>query len=681
MVEIISNILNSSGGGSSVPLDTDYQAYVDAVNLAGGSIPSDVQSAENGLVLYMKSVGLWPRAKTINFLFAGGKPATKINVKNPLAYLLSEVSTVPYDEGRGISTSRNNNYYSQPFKSNEYAGIQTDLTVIQYIVDDNAVGETNFSHGFRLTSGGGASIALYPYYGTNEGYHYHGLASHTFASTNSKGLYVHTYNGTAAVVYRNGVKTSTTMTPTAPNIGINRYIGAYNNASVNNGNTPATLVNPTGRQIAIDCLFDRFTDADELAFRTGFNTYILPLLNKNRIENTSHCWFARDKAVYHAGSNKSFFGQVYGPSNTNYSQYIFQLDHATGTITNFRLGTVDQKDDHNEPSIIIRASDSRLVAVYTEHSGSVIRWRISTNPLDISAWGPEQTVDPNASRLFTYPSIFQVTNGDMYIFFRDGPSAGLETANWSYIKSTNGGTSFSGYTTYSNYTYSNATQDPTNSNKIHFVVSEHPGDGDFPNTIGTFYFDASDETFHKTDGTNITASIPLDLTDVTIVQTNNSPVQCWIEDIIVDATGKPRILFFLIPDESTSINKDAYYTEWNGSAWTTPLFLHRAATHYMETDVVPDIDSKWYSPNDAFDRGNPDRIISSKEVNGVCEIHKLERNSSSSFTTTQLTFNSGFDQWRPFTTSAPNNNVFWLNKRYYDDWINLYCQDLRYATF
>lgn len=402
-------------------------------------------------------------------------------------------------------------------------------------------------------------------------------------------------------------------------------------------------------------------------------------LDQKIFPDTSHCWFARDKAVYHSGSNKTFFGQVHGPNNSTYRQYICQLDHATGIITKFQLGTVTEKDDHNEPSILIRASDSKLIAVYTEHSGSTIRWRISTNALDVSAWGSENTVDPNAANSFTYPSIFQVTGGDIYIFFRD---ADVSTSRWSYIKSTNNGTSFSGYTTYSAFTYNNAAQDPTNANIIQFVASEHPGDGDNPNYIVSFYFKADTATFHKTDGTNVTANIPLQAANTTIIKQNSSPVQCWIEDIVVDSTGKPRVLYNLIPDEPTSLDKDEYYSEWTGSAWTTPHLLHRSATHYMETeDLIVNVESKWYAPLGCFDRGNINRIFSSKEVSGVCEIFLLTRVSSSSFTSTQKTFNSPFDQWRPFTTSAPDNNVFWLTKRFYDHWLNTYWQDLRYATF
>lgn len=659
------------------PFEAEYLAYLDALPDA---LTQEQQNAQNSFVVALKTAGLWDRMKTGYFFAFGSKGNAKINLKDPLTYTITEVNTVPFDEGRGIGSDRYSSYFNQPFKSDEYVGIQTDLTVVQYIVDDNTTVDEKFTHGMRVRSATSEAIALFPKFDAN-GYHYHGTASNAFTNANSKGLYVQTYDGTNAVIYKDGTKTSAAASPVVPNISINRFIASQNNATVNGASTPA---NYTGRNISADFLFDRFTDADELAFRNAFTTHILPLLNQQRVENAAHGWFIREKAVYHAGSNKTFFSQCHGPSNANYTQYIFQLDHATGIVTKFALGSVLEKDDHNEPSILIRASDSRLIAAYTEHSGTTLRWRISTNPLDISSWGAEQTFDPNTANVFTYLTTYQVTNGDIYIFFRDAGVSGGSTSRWSYVKSTNNGSSFSGYTTYSDFTYSTAAQDPTNANKIHFIVSEHPGDGDFPNVIGTFYFDASDATIRKTDGTDITANIPVGAAHVTVLQTNNSPVQCWIEDVIVDATGKPRALFNLIPDETTTaLLKDEYYTEWTGSAWTTPHLLHRASTHYMETDIpsVLDIDSKWYAPLGAFDRSNPDRIFSSKEVSGVCEIHKLTRISASSFTSEQLTFGNGYDQWRPFTTSAPTYNVWWTSKRLYDHWLNTFCEDLRYATF
>lgn len=659
-------------------LDADYSAYVDAVELAGAELSDEIKLAQNAFVIELKNDGQWNRMKWGYFFFAGNLAACKVNLKNPATYALT--GTPVFDAGMGVRSNRYSSYLNQPFKSDEYVGLHTDLTVVQYIAEDNTEALAAFSHGMQ-TVGSTRAFGMQPYNTTLLGYKYHGTASIDATTTsNHRGLYVITYDGTNAVWYKDGVKDSDAATPDVATKSINRFILSVNTGATNGAATPTTYYD---KAIALDFGFDRFNDADETAFRSNFTTNILPLIGQKRVENSAHCWFARNRAVYHSGSNKTFFSQVHGPSNANYSQYIFQLDNTTGIVTKFRLGSQTEKDDHNEPSIIIRASDSRLIAAYTEHQGATLRWRVSTNPLDISAWGAEQTFDPNASNIFTYESIFQVTNGDIYIFFRDAAISGGSTSRWSYVKSTNGGTSFSGYTTYSDFTYSNATQDPTNANIIHFIVSEHPGDGDSPNQIATFYFNAGTGTFHTTGGTNITANIPISAAHATIIQQNSLPIQCWIEDIIVDATGKPRVLFNLIPDEPTSLTKDEYYSEWNGSAWTTPYLLHRSATHYMETDLpsAPDYDSKWYAPLGAFDRGNPDRIFSSKEVSGVCEIHILTRLSASNFTSTQKTFNSGHDQWRPFTVAAPVNNVFWTDKIYYDDWLNLFKEDLRYATY
>jgi len=679
-----------------VAYDTDFQTYLTAVEATGVNLTPAQETAQNSFVLALKSAGLWTRMKTGYLFFNGSLEAGRINLKNPATYQTTVTSEVFYISASGVRSNGNDSYINQPFTGNEYANIQTDLTTISYINDGSSVPPSaltygalpagSLAHGVRTTSAAANYIGLYPRFSKdNDGYRYQSGGSNLFTSSTNRGLYVTTYNGTQTVIYKDGTKSSTNSTPATPTIAANRFILSNNNATTNGGASPSSFFD---RVVSVDFLFDRFTDADELAFRNAFTTYILPLIDQTTPTRllgwSSHCWFARDKAVYHSGSGKSFFGSVHNATQplANYSQTIFELIHATGELKRFKLGTSNQQDDHNEPAILIRASDSRLVATYAEHGGAVIRWRISTNATDASAWGSESTLDPAGTgiRRYTYPSIFQVVNGDIYIFFRDQSLAGGEESQWAYIKSTNNGVTFSGYTQFSDFTYANAAQDPTNKDKIHFLVSEHPGDGNDPNQIGHFYFDASDGTFRKSDGTNVTANIPLAVANVTVIQSNALPIQCWIGDLIVDATGKPRATYTIIPNETTSLIKTEYYTEWTGTEWTTPHLLHTSATHYMETGGAP-ITSKWYSPGQCFDRGNPDRIIASKEVNGVCEIHVLTRVSSSSFTTVQKTFNSTYDQWRPFTTAAPDNNVFWMNKIDYRDWINAYYQELIIATY
>lgn len=471
--------------------------------------------------------------------------------------------------------------------------------------------------------------------------------------------------------------TATTIAPVAPNLSINRFILSFNSAGTANGTTPATFYT---KAIAADFLFNRFNDTDESNFRTGFNTYILPTIGTKRIQNAFHCWFSEGRAIYHAGSNKTWIGQVHGPSNANYYQYIFELNNTTGVITKFQLGTRSEKDDHNEPSILIRASDSKLFACYTEHAlaGSPIRYRISTNALDASAWGSELTKDPDGAgnHTFTYATCYQVTNGDIYIFYRD---TDLVAARWSYIKSTDNGVTFGSQNYFFDKPYLNSFQDPNNANLIHFAGSMHPNEFTTPNTVGHFYFNAGAGTWHKSDGTNVTANLPLTDPNVTAIFTNTHPDQGWIEDIMVDGSGYPRVLMTYYPDVvATPILKFLYYSEWNGSAWSTPYEVHQSVNKNMGVQTLVNT----YPPLATFDRGDINRIFCGKQVGtGNTEIFMLTRLSASSFTSEQKTSNSGHDQWRPFTVASPVNNVFWTDKVYYDTYLTTLREDLRYATY
>lgn len=687
----LASVYNTTG------LDSSYQAYLNKITANGYVLPpSNIQIAQDRFVKDLKAAGLWSRMKTGYFFHAGSIETGRVNIKDPDTYTLTIAEQGPvvpiFIQGVGTRSNGITGYFIQPFKSNEYAGIESDLTIIQYLPHQPFASQypvSTFSSGFDLTLAGATDnyIATIPFYAEGLGSHRRGTTGNqSFTSNSHNGLLVSTYDGTNAVVYKDGTKTSEAVTPAVPNNSINRFILAANN--------DGSAVVRYARLVSADFLFDRFNDADEALFRSIWNTY------KNSVnldfqivcEYASHCWFARNKSAYDPTTNKSWIGQVhadsFAPANTGYSQFIFEINNDTNVITKFKLGTVTQYDDHNEPSILIRSSDNRLIAVYSEHSGALLRWRISTNPNDATAWGSEQTLNPvGGGHVYTYPSVFEAENGHIYIFFRD--QIGTTQRGWSYVKSTNGGATFGGYARITGVTYSTLAQDPNNKDKIHFLVCWHPDNTIIAdNYILHGYWNCSTNTFHKSDGTDITASIPVDETDMTVIDTAliANDQDCWIEDIIIDNSGNPRVLYTKIPDMPTALLKDEYYSEWTGSAWTTPHLLHRSATHYMETELLDtNLLSIWYPPNSSFDRANPDRIFSSIETAGdfgnVCEIWELHRQSSSSFTRQQRTYNSAKDQWRPFTVASPTNNVFWLNKIYYDHWANEYYQTLVLKTY
>lgn len=386
------------------------------------------------------------------------------------------------------------------------------------------------------------------------------------------------------------------------------------------------------------------------------------------IQNASHCWFTRNRALYNSTAGKTWIGSCRNASvwANAYTQHIITLDDTTGAATSVAVGTVTLKDDHDEPSIILRSSDNKLVCAYSEHSKSVkVRWRVSTNALDATAWGDEQTFDANSN--VSYCSLFEAANGDLFIFFRE------DTAGYCYIKSTDGGATFGDrvnfYKGVQTKPYCIAAQSPLDRDVIHFLVSCHPlTDND--TDVFAFYFDCGEAKFYKLDGTETTANMPFDAaSDMTSIWSLSNPNPCWIEDCIVDSTGKPRYLMTYFPNGKNIdyATKDLYYAEWTGTEVTTPTKIHTALTRSMAAATAPNGEQS-YPPVATFNVNDADEIIAPKETSNICELYKVTRLNATTFLSVQLTHGSNYDQWRPMTAKGINYNTFWLNKKIYDSY-------------
>lgn len=248
--------------GGAVTYSVELQAWIDAGTLAGHTLPNaDILSAIDALLGSALETGtIISRMKTGYIFHAGSKGMAKLNLKDPATFPLTEVGTVTFSEGNGCK-SASSSYFDQPFRSNQYAGIQSNLTCAQYISESDTTQATQMPHGFR--SGFGLYFAYRPRASSQVVLNFDG--GNAYTSANHKALFVHGNDGSNSVIYRDGVKSSFVVAATAPTDAINRYILARNN----NGVADAFYT----RFVSYDFLFDRFSDADELAFRTASNNY------------------------------------------------------------------------------------------------------------------------------------------------------------------------------------------------------------------------------------------------------------------------------------------------------------------------------------------------------------------------------------------------------------------------
>jgi len=227
--------------------------------------------------------------------------------------------------------------------------------------------------------------------------------------------------------------------------------------------------------------------------------------------------------------------------------------------------------------------------------------------------------------------------------------------------------------------YQLGVQDSVNTNKIHFVTSPHP-DSRLNSRQWHAYFDTDTDTWHDSSGTDITANVPFDDTDGTQIMQVTDPVQSWIEDIALDTNGYPRVLLTYYPNYADKKKKYLYYSEWNGSAWTTPYQIHQSCNKNIGLDAIV----ASYAPLASFDPLDADRIICSKEISdgGQLELYELTRVAYNNFTSSRLTTTSASleDQWRPFIVPSANYNTIWLSIKTYK-FYGAFLQDLKCATF
>lgn len=403
------------------------------------------------------------------------------------------------------------------------------------------------------------------------------------------------------------------------------------------------------------------------------------------LDKSGYCWFSRPRNVI-AGT-EHLIGTV-SDFGTGYRSGFIAIDSADDSFRGRSLSSYVRQDDHEEVAFLKRSSDNRIIAAYDEHNQTrKLRWRISTNPNDASSWGAEQTVDIATSTDRTsYSALYECSNGEIFYFYRAGLTGSQSQHGWSYRKSIDDGANFPApdvWLTDSTIDrgYIVINHDPNNPDILHFLGTRNHPTSSTNTDPGVFHgiFNMLTETWTDSAG-NIFASRPINVrTQATTIDSwtgRNDMV--WIEDIAIkEDDGYPMVLYYHSPlgqaPDYAEI-KHRWYSEWNGSSWSTPFDMGEISTVLLETDAYtnPPPDSRMYSGLSRFDNNNTNSIWSSKEVDGTygkkLEIFKITRNGLNNFSYRQITFNSQYHQWRPNVLEDQSSiyEAYWLELRHYD---------------
>jgi hypothetical protein len=364
-------------------------------------------------------------------------------------------------------------------------------------------------------------------------------------------------------------------------------------------------------------------------------------------------WFTDPRGVQSGG--KVFFGYQDGPTG---DVVAASYDLSAGIVVETVLHAALEQDDHDNPGILVRASDQKVVYWYSAHVGADIFYRVSSSALDVSSFAAEQTMTNLVSGGHTYAMPVQLSGEagtPIRLFGRTHVSGDPEM---TYNRSDDGGATWSAGVRLHDLAY---TKIATTATAIHFFCSDHPGEG--AERIYHFYLDTSGTpAWRKSDGTALVSpSFPLQTSDMTLVY-DGAGTTVWVHDLAMDG-DTPVGVFATFP---TTTDHRYRYARWNGSAWVTTQIV--AAGTYIVTDLTHDANQVYYSGGVALDQSDPSIVYASVGLGGGrWDIYRYETQDYGT-TFEGLALTTSGKNIRPTGVRNPDDRlrVVWMRGTYAD---------------
>jgi hypothetical protein len=396
----------------------------------------------------------------------------------------------------------------------------------------------------------------------------------------------------------------------------------YNEA---NGKTFLSLDSTTGAAVWLEMLnvnWEHSHDAEDI---NGLEGDLGGLTVTELAASPDGGWNALGKpnAAYYNG--KTYWAYVTGDDG---DVAIRSYNHLTGEISAATtLKAALDVDDHAPPTVLVRASDRRILVAYCGHNDANLYTRLSTNPEDISSFAAEVDIDASlGGTAYSYPSLIQLTgetNDPIYLFVRRVSGGASQT--WGYSTSTDGGATWSALTTFFSVSgrWGYVTQVPNGDARIDFFAQDgSAGAGDA--TVSVYHFYLEGGAWFESDGTSA-GSLPLDETDLTVVHSGATGGSKHIASIVPDPeTGYPVVAYKVFTAATTA---DYRWGRWTGSAWSTAAVAGDGyfAVNYQSGDLC--LDSK-----------RPTVVYASRDVDGTMQLFRYHtRDRGATWSEEQLT--------------------------------------------
>ena len=331
-------------------------------------------------------------------------------------------------------------------------------------------------------------------------------------------------------------------------------------------------------------------------------------------------------AIHHDGV--TYIGYVDGSGNIE-SIAVSTTGVVSGPHT---IHASFEANAHSSPVLLRRASDGRFVTIYSRHNSTPINVRVSTNPDDVSAWGDATNIDGQlgATRYTDY-QLYEY-DGTLYLFYRDEPTGGTDS-RWE-ISTCSAADPTTGWASQANIfhvvgdrSYVITAMDAENG-LLHFIATN--GDSTGFTRLGYFYLDLDAGTYHKIDGTDITALLPLTYSEVTEAYVGTTGV--FAINVAIDASGYPVIAVW----DTIGGDLRYVYLRWSGTAWSaTDVASGEVGYEYNGTGTG------FGQYGSCIDADNPDIMWVIEDVAGQPEVVRYRTNDGgATFARLQVTSGS-----------------------------------------
>jgi hypothetical protein len=363
-------------------------------------------------------------------------------------------------------------------------------------------------------------------------------------------------------------------------------------------------------------------------------------------------WFNDQRAIL-LNSGKVAIG-----ANTRNGQPVIAQNESNGLITRGILHARIGVDDHDNPALLRRASDGKIIAHYCGHGSDANYYqRISSNADDISTWGSEtnigtQFVGAGSIDKFAYANLFQLTgeSNKLFSFFRAKFSADASDWTTHYSTSSDDGATWAqgARLFWSGRPYFKAARNGTT--RIDILLSQgNPTDTPgSPCNIYHCYYEGG--AFYTSAGISM-GSPPYTTSQPTVVyDSTSSGLPAWNWDIVIDGSNNPVACFSVF---QTATDHRYHQARWSGSAWVD----HEICAAGRDIYPIADRSEIYYSGGVITDPDDVNTVYCSRQVdgngnidtsNGVFQLFKyVSADNGATWTGTQLTFGTEYC-FRPY---------------------------------